>query len=338
MAAPGGALDQSVSIAFRFLYVAVAALALLWLASGFVPVEPGSRAVVLRFGAVVRTTDAGLAWAWPRPIEEVVRLPGPERQLTQAVALLDVPGRAAGGAKPVGVELDLRENGYLITGDGGVIHLTGTVTYRVSDPVAYLSSRDRLPPAIERAFCTGAIRASAGRTIDGVLSAGAGAAGAAGDLKAAEHRERLAGDVRTVMNQTLSQLAAGIEVLRVDLNAGLPDRAKPFFEQVVAAESEAARKVAESRTDAERYRQDGQQQRTRLIEQAQAAAREEVVRATVATDRIAALAAEATPARRALLLTRLYRERIEAVLARAGSVSVVPNGPVKLIVPGAETR
>ena len=334
MAAPGGALDQSVAIAFRFLYVAVCALALLWLASGFVPVEPGSRAVVLRFGAVVRTTDAGLVWAWPRPIEEVVRLPGPERQLTQAVAVLDVPGRAEGRAK-LGGELDLRENGYLITGDGGVIHLTGSVTYRVTDPVAYLSSRDRLAPAIERAFCTGAIRASAGRTIDGVLSAGAGAAG---DLKAAEHRERLAGDVRVVMNQVLVQLAAGVEVLRVDLNAGLPDRAKPFFEQVVAAESEAARKVAESRTDAERYRQDGQQQRTRLIEQAQAAAREEVVRATVATDRIAALAAEATPARRALLLTRLYRDRIEAVLTRAGSVSVVPNGPVKLIVPGADTR
>jgi regulator of protease activity HflC (stomatin/prohibitin superfamily) len=333
MAAPGGALDQTVSIAFRFLYVAVGALALLWLGSGFVPVEPGARAVVLRFGAVVRTTDAGLVWAWPRPIEEVVRLPGPDRQLTQAVAVLDVPGRASGSAK-LGAALDLRENGYLITGDGGVIHLAGTVTYRVAEPVAYLAARERLAPAIERAFCTAAIRASAGRTIDGVLSAGAGN----GDLQAAERRERLAGDLRAVMNRTLGELATGVEVLRVDLNAGLPDRAKPFFEQVVAAESEAARKVAESRTDAERYRQDGQQQRTRLIEQAQAAAREEVVRATVATDRIAALAAEATPERRALLLTRLYRERIEAVLARAGSVSVVPNGPVRLIVPGAEAR
>lgn len=336
MAAPGGALDQSVAIAFRFLYVAVGALALLWLGSGFQAVEPGSRAVVLRFGAVVRTTDAGLVWAWPRPIEEVVRLPGPERQLTQAVTALDVPGRAEGKARP-GAELDLRENGYLITGDGGVVHLAGTVTYRVADPVAYLASRERLAPAIERAFCAGAIRAGAGRTIDGVLAAGAGAS-AAGDLQAAERRERLAGDVRTVMNQALARVAAGVEVVRVDLNAGLPDRAKPFFEQVVAAESEAARKVAESRTDAERYRQDGQQQRTRLIEQAQAAAREEVVRATVATDRIAALAAEATPARRVLLLTRLYRERIEAILARAGSVSVVPDGPVRLIVPGAESR
>lgn len=333
MAAQGGALDQTVAIAFRFLYVAVAALALLWLASGFVPVEPGSRAVVLRFGAVVRTADAGLVWAWPRPIEEVVRLPGPDSQRTQAVGVLDVAGRAQNSIK-LGGELDLRENGYLITGDGGVVHLTGTVTYRVKDPVAYLVTRDRLAPAIERAFCTGAIRAGAGRTIDGVLSAGAGV----GDLGAAERRERLAGEVRAVMNVILTQLATGVDVLRIDLNAALPERAKPFFEQVVAAESEAARKVAEANTDSERYRQDGQQQRTRLIEQAQAAAREEVVRANIATDRIAALAAEATPARRALLLTRLYRERIEAILARAGSVSVVPNAPVKLIVPGAEAR
>ena len=47
-----------------------------------------SQAVVLRFGRIVRSQEAGLLIAWPRPIEQVQMLPGPERQLTQEIAPL----------------------------------------------------------------------------------------------------------------------------------------------------------------------------------------------------------------------------------------------------------
>ncbi len=46
---------------------------------------------MLRFGRIVRSQQAGLLIAWPRPIEQVRLLPGPERQLSQDVPALPPP-------------------------------------------------------------------------------------------------------------------------------------------------------------------------------------------------------------------------------------------------------
>ena len=90
----------------------------------------------------------------------------------------------------------------------------------------------------------------------------------------AAQREGLRGDIRSLMNQRLKALGLGIEVNRVDLTARLPLRAKPTFDQVLASESEAARVVAKARTDAEKYRQHGERERTGVLEGAQAKADE----------------------------------------------------------------
>ena len=94
------ALEQSVGLAFRFLFIGVAVMAVVWLASGFVSVDTGSRAVVMRFGKVDRVRDSGLVWAWPRPVETVVLVPASERQLTQNVVALDLAKRGLEGAPP----------------------------------------------------------------------------------------------------------------------------------------------------------------------------------------------------------------------------------------------
>ncbi|MEM7022870.1 MAG: protease modulator HflK N-terminal domain-containing protein [Pseudomonadota bacterium] len=48
------------------------AVAAIWLASGFYRVEPAEQGVVLRFGAWDRTTQPGLNWHFPTPIESVL--------------------------------------------------------------------------------------------------------------------------------------------------------------------------------------------------------------------------------------------------------------------------
>jgi regulator of protease activity HflC (stomatin/prohibitin superfamily) len=324
------AIEQSVGLAFRFLFIGVGVLAIAWLASGFVSVEAGSRAVVMRFGSIDRVRDTGLVWAWPRPIEEVVLLPGPERQLTQEVTVLDLAGRAADAS--VDRVLDLRQGGYALSGDGGVVHLSGVVTYHVAEVGNYLLARERLAPALERAFAASAIAATAMRPLDGVLAA---RSAAEADAEAAGQRERLRGDIRAQMNRRLSALGLGIEVSRVDLAAHLPARAKPAFDQVLAAEAEAARSVASARTDAEKYRQQGERDRSEILQGAEAKAKELIAAARIATDRITALAAESSPGRRSLLLTRLYRERLEGILRRAGLVTLVDGRqPLRLMVPG----
>lgn len=332
------ALEQSVALAFRFLFIGVAVMAVAWLASGFVSVESGNRAVVMRFGKVERIHDSGLVWAWPRPVETVVLVPSPERQLTQEVRALDLATR---GAEVVLADLvlDLRDGGYALSGDGGAVHLAGVVTYHVSDAAGYLLAQERLASALERTFCASAIAAIAGRGLDGVLATRSADEAGNDALAAAARREALRGDIRAQMNRRLKELSLGVEISRIDLTAVLPARAKPAFDQVLTAESEAARTVASARTDAEKYRQQGERDRSEILQTAEAKAKEAIAKARIATDRITALAAESSPERRALLLTRLYRERMETILRRAGLVTLVDGKePVRLLIPGGAMK
>lgn len=331
------AIEQSVGLAFRFLFMAVAVLAVAWLASGLVSVEAGSRAVVMRFGVVERIKESGLVWAWPRPLEEVVMVPGLERPLTQEITALD---RIQSKERvPAIRQLDLRDGGYVMSGDGGVAHISGVVTYRVNDAAAYVLARERLPSALERVFCASAIVAIAGRALDGVLVAPSGDGVSAGEAASAAEREALRNDIRAQMNQRLKLLQLGIELTRVDLTGRLPARAKPAFDQVLVAGAEAAQLIAAARTASESHRQEGERESVGAIQLATAKAKEEVAAAHVISDPISALAAEASPKSRALLLTRLYRERMENIFRRAGLVTLVDGRePIRLMVQGGQVK
>lgn len=333
------ALSASLRTAFRFLTAVVVVLALAWLGSGVRPVEPGMQAVIFRTGAIERTVGSGLALAWPRPFEEVVLVPGPDRQLTLDVTRLDLAKRNANGALngvSAGLGLDPRvDGGFALTGDAGVVHLRGSVAYTVTDPRAYVVARDLVEPALTRAVLAATIAACAGRSLDGVMVASPDGQDAERSESLAQSRERLRGDIVTDANRRLAVLGLGVAVGRIDLTAYLPDRARPSFDAVVAAEGSAAKEIAEARTAATRLQQESDAQRAAILTAATAKARETTTAARVATDRIRAVLAEDSPERRALLISRLYQERIEAIIAHAGGVVSVPPGEdAKIWVPG----
>src|SRR5699024_8712467 len=56
----------------RGILIAVAVLLVLWMLSGFYRVQPDEQGVVLRFGEWVQTTEPGLNWHLPYPIETVI--------------------------------------------------------------------------------------------------------------------------------------------------------------------------------------------------------------------------------------------------------------------------
>lgn len=328
-------MSSTLRTTFRFLYIVVAVLALVWLGSGIRPVEPGMQAVIFRSGAIERTQNAGLVLAWPRPFEEIVLVPGAERQLSQEVTSLDLLGRDS-GAIPNGPGIDPRKDGgFILTGDSGVVHLRGTVTYGVTDARAYVLNRERAPVALERAFLAATIAACAGRSLDGVMVASPNNTDLVRSESLAQSRERLRGDILAGTNHRLADLGLGLTATRIDLTAYLPDRAKPSFDAVIAAESSAAKEIAEARTFATKQLQDTEAARSQVLADASGKAQEMLTAARVATDRINSVLAESSPERRALLITRLYSERIEAIIKNAASVVTVPNGqPARLYVQG----
>jgi len=346
---PPGPIAQSVAIGFRTVYLAALLLSVLWLASNVREIASDSQAVVRRFGRIVRTQEAGLLLALPRPIETVQLLPGPERQLSHDVAALPAASEkstaaigTATGAQP----LPANAAPYL-TGDGNVVLLNATLIYRINDPAAYALAESHVAPALDRLFRATTVRVTAGRNLNDFLVVQTGEPAAAGTTAASASgvvalRNEVRGTLLTQMNDRLAQLAGegtplGVEIQRIDMTAWLPPEARSAFDAVLVATQAADRGVAVARTEAERRRQEAERQRAQLIADAQASATELISTANVNTAGILALEKESTPETRGSLMLREYRSGIAGIMSRVGSVTLVdPQGGVRLVLPGKQ--
>jgi len=344
---PPGPIAQSVAIGFRAVYVATALLLLLWLVSNVREIAPDSQAVVLRFGRIVRAQQVGLLLAWPRPIEQVRLLPGPDRQLSQEVSVLAPESdRAAMILSGAGAQSLPNNVAAYLTGDGNLVLLNAALIYRISDPLAFALSESHVPAALDRLFRATTVRVTAGRNLNDFLvvqtnneSQPGESAEASGQALTALRAE-VRGSLLEAMNARLQQLAAagaslGVEVERIDMTPWLPPDAKVAFDAVLTATQAADRGVAVARTDAERRRQEAEQERDRLLSAAQASARELLSTASVDTAPILALEHEETPQTRATLLLRTYRADVADIMNRTGNVTLVdPRSGARFVLPG----
>jgi regulator of protease activity HflC (stomatin/prohibitin superfamily) len=376
---PLGPAAQTARLSFWFMAAVAVLAACAWAGSNIRRIPPDSRAVVMRFGAFVRTQDAGLLIAWPLPFESTVLVPGSARVLEQPIRSLErdphareadarlpqapqsadgqatgndtvdaipgAPGEPDPGAEPQGMLPGARlpdalaGSGYLLTGDNGVLQLRATLYYRVVDPYAYVLQKDRLDAALERIVSASAVRVVAGRNLDAILVARPELLSA--DQQVAIERERLRGDLAQEVERHLRQLDArhaglGVEVARVDVEASFPAAAVNAFNSVLTSLQVAERSMAEARTSAEQVHQDAQQDADRIVQNAQASAGERVASAQEKTLTIQQLEAPLRDRSDPGLLARVYRDRIQAILAKAARVTTVdPNSTSNLILPGS---
>ncbi|MGI4950790.1 MAG: SPFH domain-containing protein [Janthinobacterium lividum] len=335
-----GPVSQSVDIAFRVIFCAVAALAVGWAASNWRQVPADSQAVILRFGRIMAVQGAGLAASWPRPAGDVVLVPGPERLLTtetastaQRAGLEDLFTRASQQAVGDGT-------GSFLTGDGGVVLLQAAISYRVTDAAAFFLAQAHVEAALRRVFAASALGVASGRTLDDVMVTrpdGDPARGAAAEAR----RQALRGDLVAAMNARLAALAGsgaglGVTVVRVDPQASLPPAAKIAFDGVLVAGQLAEQGVAAARTDAERTAQAGAREADRLLSAARATAAERVGEARTRAAPVLAIAAGLQPDSRDGVLDQLYRDGMAALLPKVGRLTTIdPADGARVIVPAA---
>ena len=318
-----GPVAQSLRITFRVLLLGIFLVAVGWCCSNVRQVPSDSQAAVLRFGRIVRVQPAGLMLAWPRPIEQVELLPAPARQMEMKV----VARGAAGGP-----------GGYL-TGDGGQVLLDATLTWRITDPAAYLIARDHVAPALQRLFVAATTGLAAARSIDDFMAV---RAVGGDDVAVQRQRQAIRGDLERAVNRRLAALAEsgaplGVEVTRADVDALLPEAARPGFDAVLEATQLAEQARASARTDAERTLQSANRERDRLLASARGAAAERVADASVQVAQVTALAGRSAADGRAGMLQQLWRERVATVLQAAGSVVAIdPNGGTRVILPATQ--
>ena len=91
----------------------IAILLVFWIATGFYKIEEAERGVVLRFGEHVDTTQKGLHWHLPIPIESVEKV-----DVTKVYTI------------PI--------NSTMLTQDENIVDIHGTVQYQIDDAQKYL--------------------------------------------------------------------------------------------------------------------------------------------------------------------------------------------------------
>lgn len=338
---------QAGRLAFIALYIATLAMALRWGLSNVRQIEPNHSVVIVRMGALHRVQHAGLLWAWPQPFEHVVLLPAAETVIEHQVKTLlrsqealqaEMSSEDDHGPEPLPDAL--AGSGYLLTGDAGIVQLDVRVFYRVTSPYRFVLQQPHIGPALDRMITRTALALCAARDLDTILVARPEFVGS--DQHAAEQRERLRGDLMRGVNAALVQLeianvGLGIELTRVDVQSKLPAAAVSAFNTVLTSSQMVDRTMAEARNDAAWLLQNAEASADRILQVAQAQASERLAKAQSDTAAVMQLEKSIRDGVDPGLLVRLYRERMQRILAQAGSVTMVDaKGESHLIIPGAQ--
>jgi modulator of FtsH protease HflK len=281
--------------------VVLIAIVVIWLASGFYRVLPDEVGVVLRFGAYNRTTQPGLNYHLPAPIESVLR-PSVTRVNRTEIGYRNAEAPTRGLATR-----QVQEEALMLTGDENIVDINFTVFWVIKDARAYLFNI-RGPEATVKSAAESAMREVVGETpIAQALSEGRG---------------KIETDTQSLLQGILNTYAAGIEVtqlqlLKVDPPAPVIDAFRDV--QRALADRERLRNEAESyRNDIiPRARGDG----VRIKQEAEAYRQEIVARAQGDADRFLSVY-HAFSAAQDVTLQRLYLETMEEILKNSNKVII----------------
>lgn len=338
---PDGPWAQAAELSFRALFVLVFILAAGWAVSNCRQIPPDSRALVMRFGTVVREAGAGLLMAMPQPIEHVILLPSKDRQIEFKMAAFQSAENALNPSTAafVGVSESPRQNAaMLLTGDMSVVHFDATLFYQITDANTYVLSAAHVAPALARLFAATAVAVAARRDLDTILVARPERTGTSDAARAG--RESLRAELMSEVNRRLADLASqgaglGISISRVDLVPSIPAEAKEAFDAVLYALQAAETVTATARTEAETTGQKANQDRDRMLTNAQAMAEERITQAKTRTAAISALAQGAPGLSADMVSRQLYQEQIGKLLGQAGKVYATDSADgARIFVPG----
>ena len=235
---PGGPSAAMMGSGFAL----AAALALsVWLASGFYIVQEGTRGVELRLGKYSQTTQAGLRWRWPYPIEtnEIVNV--------AQVEAVEIGHRNNQKTK-------VKEEALMLTQDQNIVDLQFAVQYTLKNPEEFLFN-NKDPKEAVRQVAETAMREIVGKSkMDFVLYEGRG---------------DIAARTKLLMQQILDRYKTGIQISIVNLqNAQPPEQVQASFDDAVRAKQDRERQKNEGEAYANDILPKARGSAARLMEEA----------------------------------------------------------------------
>ncbi len=293
---PGGKSGGTKPIMFGLILLVV-----VWAFSGLYRVLPDEQGVVLRFGKFVSTTQPGLNYHIPYPVETVLT-----PKVTK-VNRIDVGFRAAsdsGRSSGVG---DVPEESLMLTGDENIVNIDFSVFWVIKDAGNFLFRIQSPVETVKAASETAMREVIAKSQLQPILTKG---------------RSTIEIEVQEIIQSILDEYESGIQVTQVQTQkADPPDQVIDAFRDVQAARADMER----SKNEAEAYANDviprARGDAAKILQEAEAYKKQVVAAAEGEASRFVAIYNEYAKAKQ-VTQERMYLETMEKVLADIDKVII----------------
>ncbi|MBE6450816.1 MAG: FtsH protease activity modulator HflK [Alphaproteobacteria bacterium] len=303
---------------FPKLKIVLGVLVLLWLASGFYQVSPSEQGVVLRFGKYVDTTDAGLHYHLPYPVEQVVKVNvTQERSINLGVAEA-VPASNRYYNNNSSVALNSFTESHMLTGDENIVDINLTVVWKIKDAKDYLFNV-RSPDVTVRVAAQSVLREIVGQSEMQPIITG--------------DRGKVEEETKEELQKVLDDFGSGIVIVRVKLQKADPPK------QVVDAFNEVQR----AKADMERYKNEAEAYRNEVLPKAKGEAAKRIQEAEAYKQAVIDkangdaqrfnLVYDAYKQGKKVTAKRLYLETMEDVLSKSDTVIIDPSAKGSNVLP-----
>ena len=286
------------------IYIGIFVLLILWGLSGLYRVLPDEQGVVIRFGQFIKTTQPGLNYHIPFPVERVLT-----PKVTK-VNRIDVGFRSAsdsGRSSGIG---DVPEESLMLTGDENIVNIDYSVFWVIKDAGKFLFNIQSPLETVKTASETAMREVIAKSKIQSILTEG---------------RSKIENEVTIITQGILDEYGSGIQVTQVQTQkADPPDQVIDAFRDVQAARADRER----SKNEAEGYANDviprARGEAEKILQQAEAYKQEVVAKAEGEASRFLAIYTEYAQAKQ-VTQERMYLETMEKVLADIDKVIIDKN-------------
>ncbi len=300
----GGSSDgESSGKSLGFLIIAAFVL---WGLSGFYIVDEGTRGVVTRFGKYIETTQSGLNWHIPAPVEQVEIIDVKKQRFIEV-------GYRSGGRQGMG---SVPREALMLTKDENIIDVRLAVQYQVKDAKDFAFNVFN-PAATLKQVTESVERGVIGQnTMDFVLTEG---------------RSEIVSEIKKEIQNIMDSYKAGILVTSVNLqDAQPPEQVQGAFEDAIKAREDKQRLINE----AEAYSNDvvpkARGAASRLVQEAEGYKAKVIARATGEVSRFDQLLGEYKKAPQ-VTRQRMYIETMENMLGNTPTIMVDVKGSNNLL-------
>jgi membrane protease subunit HflK len=288
-------------------------LVFVWLASGLYRVGPDEQGVVLRFGKFVKTTQPGLHYHIPLPVETV------QTPKVTKVNRIDIGFRSErdSGFSQGGGVADVPQESLMLTGDENIVNIDFSVFWVIKDAGKFLFEIQDPEGTVKAAAETAMREVIAKSNIQPVLTEG---------------RAQIEIETQEIIQSILDEYKSGIQVTQVQTQkADPPDQVIDAFRDVQAARADMER----SKNEAEAYANDviprARGEAARIMQAAEAYKQKVVASAEGEASRFISIYNEYAKAKE-VTQERMYLETMEKVLADIDKV-IIEKGAGSGVVP-----